>query len=68
MENTWTTYYDLITKFKHRSSGGNQHTMVMYDYDFNAIIQQSIISHQTSELKNDLVSREIGLTIDGKHM
>ena len=66
MENTSTTYCDLIAKFQHCSSGGNQYTMVMYDYDSNIIIQQAIISHQTSDLKNAFASRVDGLTIGGE--
>ncbi len=61
----FTAYSDLTGKFPYCSSRGNQHIMVMCDYDSNAILQRAVKSRQAADLTNDFISMVDELAIWG---
>ena len=50
-----TAYADLTGKFPYRSSRGNQYFLVIYDYDSNAILAETLKNRTASEFKRGFI-------------
>jgi hypothetical protein len=51
-----TAYHDLTGRFPHRSSGGNEHLLVVYDHDSNSILQCPLKNKMGAEIKRGWIS------------
>ena len=59
------TYSDQTGRFPYRSSRGNEYTMVMYDFDANAILVEPLKNRQAKSIANAWESLHSRLTTHG---
>ena len=62
---TGKAYGDLTGKYPTMSSSGNQYILVIYDYAFNAIIEEPLKSRQKGDILNGYQNIHNQLIING---